>query len=230
MYELESAFAAEKRAGRPDVVVFRKTATVYFEARNHEWEADQWRRLDAWWAECFGAMGEPVRRASTGFETTEEFATIFETWLEDWLRDRGVLPSGVGWDLDRDGPPYPGLVSYDARFSRVFHGRDASVRRAHALLRRRAADGVPALVVVGPSGSGKSSFARAGLLPRLTAPAGLDGVKTWRQLTLEPRRGSTGPTGRPALRPPRGTGRAARTGRRAAAAGRRVHSPAARAS
>jgi WD40 repeat protein/DNA-binding SARP family transcriptional activator len=58
--------------------------------------------------------------------------------------------------------PYLGLVPYDVRDADVFFGRDAEVA---ACLERLAATGV--VVVVGPSGSGKSSLVRAGLAAAL---------------------------------------------------------------
>jgi WD40 repeat protein/DNA-binding SARP family transcriptional activator len=58
--------------------------------------------------------------------------------------------------------PYLGLVPYDVRDADVFFGRDAEVA---ACLERLAATGV--VVVVGPSGSGKSSVVRAGVAAAL---------------------------------------------------------------
>ena len=50
----------------------------------------------------------------------------------------------------------------------MFFGRDAQIVRALDMLRAMRTTGVDSLfVVLGPSGSGKSSFLRAGLLPRL---------------------------------------------------------------
>lgn len=58
--------------------------------------------------------------------------------------------------------PYLGLVSYDVGDADAFFGRDADVA---ACLERLAATNV--VVVVGPSGSGKSSLVRAGLAAAL---------------------------------------------------------------
>ena len=58
--------------------------------------------------------------------------------------------------------PYPGLLAYDARDSEVFFGRDEEVAAA---LRRLRDTGV--LAVVGPSGIGKSSLVRAGVVATL---------------------------------------------------------------
>jgi WD40 repeat protein/DNA-binding SARP family transcriptional activator len=59
--------------------------------------------------------------------------------------------------------PYQGLRPFDAGDADFFHGRDALIAEALGRLSE-----VPLLVVVGPSGSGKSSLVRAGLLPELS--------------------------------------------------------------
>ena len=186
VYELESAFDAAERQRRPEVVVFRKQAKVQYDEGAEEQQIEQRKKLLRWWQACFGAPGEPVKRASIFFDGPDDFEDIFEEWVEDWLRKQQLIPSGASWNIARDGSPYPGLVAYDARHSRVFKGRDASIKRALALLRRRAARGAWSLFVVGPSGSGKSSFVRAGLGQRILAAAGIESVGAWRQLLLEP--------------------------------------------
>ena len=59
--------------------------------------------------------------------------------------------------------PYVGLRAFEEHNHDVFHGRE----RLTAELLDRLESGDPALVVVGASGSGKSSVVRAGLLPAL---------------------------------------------------------------
>jgi WD40 repeat protein/transcriptional regulator with XRE-family HTH domain len=63
-------------------------------------------------------------------------------------------------------PPYRGLASFEQEDASVFFGRAEITERLVALATGAAA--VP-LTVVGPSGSGKSSLLRAGLIPRLLA-------------------------------------------------------------
>jgi len=73
--------------------------------------------------------------------------------------------------------PYKGLRSFDESDAADFFGRDALVRQ---LLERLGEEG-PAhrfLAVVGPSGSGKSSVVKAGLIPALRAGA-LPGSQNW---------------------------------------------------
>lgn len=61
--------------------------------------------------------------------------------------------------------PYKGLRVFEEADAADFYGRDELIRRIHEAIDRR---NVPRLIVVaGPSGSGKSSAVRAGLLPLL---------------------------------------------------------------
>src|SRR5208337_5318261 len=69
---------------------------------------------------------------------------------------------------DPDRPPYRGLRFLEADDAGIYFGRDAPVSDALGRLRAmREGDPPRMLVVLGASGAGKSSFLRAGLLPRL---------------------------------------------------------------
>jgi hypothetical protein len=63
--------------------------------------------------------------------------------------------------------PYPGMVPYDASSAERFYGREEETT---ALVTQ--VQGSPFAMVIGPSGSGKSSLLQAGLLPRLTQQGG----------------------------------------------------------
>jgi WD40 repeat protein/transcriptional regulator with XRE-family HTH domain len=66
--------------------------------------------------------------------------------------------------------PYRGLARFEPEDARWFFGREEIADRLAELVGSGSADGLP-LVLVGPSGSGKSSLLRAGLIPRLTGPS-----------------------------------------------------------
>jgi hypothetical protein len=63
---------------------------------------------------------------------------------------------------ERPDCPYPGMKPFDAKDARFFYGREQEIDE---MLRRLY--GQRLLLVIGPSGSGKSSLINAGLLPRL---------------------------------------------------------------
>jgi tetratricopeptide (TPR) repeat protein len=66
--------------------------------------------------------------------------------------------------------PFRGLEHFDYADHAIFFGRDAEVREVVELLLRREEAGSPGHLVEGASGSGKSSFLRAGVLPALVEP------------------------------------------------------------
>ena len=75
--------------------------------------------------------------------------------------------------LQRDAPPaerlpcpYPGLLAFGPEDAALFFGRDQESDDISRRLRQQ-----NFLLVVGPSGSGKSSLVSAGVLPRLADDA-----------------------------------------------------------
>jgi WD40 repeat protein/DNA-binding SARP family transcriptional activator len=76
--------------------------------------------------------------------------------------------------------PFKGLACFDVADARYFFGRERLVAELVAR-----AVGTPLLGVVGPSGSGKSSVVRAGLLPALASGV-LPGIEDWPQVLIRP--------------------------------------------
>ena len=73
-----------------------------------------------------------------------------------------------GYRFDRARPPWPGILAYEAEDAATFFGRDPEIRRlTEQLDARRVQGGARLVLIVGSSGSGKSSLLRAGLLPYL---------------------------------------------------------------
>jgi tRNA A-37 threonylcarbamoyl transferase component Bud32 len=94
-----------------------------------------------------------VIRKALSVEPENRFASMDDlvTAVEDIVSPRGRVDC-----------PYVGLSAYQERDTGLFFGRDGELRATLAKL-----EDSPFLAVVGPSGVGKSSFVRAGLVPRL---------------------------------------------------------------
>jgi WD40 repeat protein len=76
------------------------------------------------------------------------------------------LQGGFAWDASR--PPFPGLAAFEREDAAIFFGRDDDVRACiEQLNARRVYGALRAVVLLGASGSGKSSVLRAGVLPRI---------------------------------------------------------------
>jgi len=106
-----------------------------------------------------------------GGETTNiAFGTEGLDRLRIGLVQSGLDPKHFTWPPanDQDRPPYRGLLPLEADDAGIFFGREAPVIDALDRLRGlREAPPPRLLVILGASGAGKSSFLRAGLLPRL---------------------------------------------------------------
>lgn len=76
--------------------------------------------------------------------------------------------------------PFKGLTFFDTSDAAYFFGREQLVAELVARL-----VGAPLLAIVGPSGSGKSSVLRAGLLPALASGV-LPGSERWAQVVVRP--------------------------------------------
>jgi DNA-binding SARP family transcriptional activator/WD40 repeat protein len=96
------------------------------------------------------------------------------------MRERAGLSGGRHLDAAAVVCPYKGLAAFDADDAEYFFGRERLVAELVARF-----VGAPLLAVVGPSGSGKSSVVRAGLLPALAGGV-LPGSDQWTQALMRP--------------------------------------------
>ena len=127
------------------------------------------------WVDLFGG-GKALTeislngRHTPGDPNVVQFSTEGLRRLKDEIVGKGIGPETFVWPppADPDRAPYRGWEPLDEYDAAVFFGRDAQLVRGLDQLRGMRQSGVETLfVILGPSGSGKSSFLRAGLLPRL---------------------------------------------------------------
>lgn len=87
-------------------------------------------------------------------------------WESELYRISRFSADDFAWDSSRS--PYPGLEAFGHEDVGVFFGRDEKIAELMDLVQLAFPGGPGRFVaVVGPSGSGKSSLLRAGVLPRL---------------------------------------------------------------
>jgi len=90
----------------------------------------------------------------------------------DGLAKIGLDPSAM-FDWDGSRPPYPGLLAFQKEDAAVYFGRGAAIQSMIEILQRlRRLGGPRLLLLLGASGSGKSSLVRAGIAPRLERDRG----------------------------------------------------------
>jgi hypothetical protein len=126
---------------------------------------------DITWQRC-DLYGEGPKTAIPldGDPEPVEFLTEGLLRLLDGLRAAGIAPDSFHWppDGDPERAPYRGWRPLEDVDAAVYFGRDAQINGALMAIRGMRASGEKRLfVILGSSGTGKSSFLRAGLLPRL---------------------------------------------------------------
>jgi hypothetical protein len=194
-YELLTALDVSKSKGLPDVYVFRKTADAPIptaDAERRRQAQTQLDALEAFWSEWFKSEQGQFKAAFQSFDSTDGFEQQLEQLLRQWLETRGLLGPRLLWPKEK-GSPFRGLAPFEAEHAAVFFGRERLIDEARRRLVAAAERGKGFLLIVGASGSGKSSLARAGLIPRLTTPGMAPSVDVWRIAQMKPSEGGAGP-------------------------------------
>jgi len=135
-----------------------------------------WCRIELAYARAQGKVILPIICAPLGdkFVLPEIQAVDLVDWnsggierLEQRLRTI-TNELARGFKLDPNRPPYPGIHAFEAEDAAIYFGRDEETRTViEKLDARRTQGGQRLLVVIGASGSGKSSLLKAGVLPQL---------------------------------------------------------------
>lgn len=125
--------------------------------------------IRGWLQEC----AEQGRYIALGSAERRAYRSLLERWNSQ-LRDHGYYLDRISSLADFDSRagraltgecPYPGLEPYTKSRSSTFFGRERLVSQSVTHLEQ---PGNQILLLIGASGSGKSSLALAGVLPRLT--------------------------------------------------------------
>ena len=190
--------AVERRkagAELPDVYVFRYTGGApnpRLDDPNRSAIERDWASLRGFFERWFVTPEGQFLAALNNYSSEDQFESELETLLRKWVADKGSSGRIVAWPPTK-GSPFPGLSVFGAKHAPVFFGRAPEIRRATDLWREAEARGTPFLLIIGASGAGKSSLARAGLIPRVTTPGVVPETDFWRVAVMRPGDSKDGP-------------------------------------
>jgi WD40 repeat protein/TPR repeat protein len=190
-WEFEEALQGAQKSGAPDLLVYRSrkpTPVDSHDQQRRELQLQQLRALDGFWQRHFANRGIFIG-AYTSFDSDADFAAAFEIHLRKLIEMRiAALGSARGDTLTRAWPqaPFRGLEAYEFDHAPIFFGQDEALAKAMLQLTGNAAARSPFLLVLGASGSGKSSLVKAGVVPKLFVPRRIAGVAFLRRVVFRP--------------------------------------------
>jgi formylglycine-generating enzyme required for sulfatase activity len=194
-WEFEDALKANRERKLPDLLMYRKKAPVTgsFEDEAAVRQQLAQKRLvedfvKSWFVD---QNAQSFTAAFREFADDLTFEGLLETHLRELLKRRltaneELVPAGIRW---HQGSPFRGLLSFEPEHSPVFFGRTRACNELRELLARQVERGSAFVLVVGASGSGKSSVVKAGLLPELKLQGMVGRVALVRHAVFRPSQG-----------------------------------------
>jgi energy-coupling factor transporter ATP-binding protein EcfA2 len=183
--------------GFPGLHVYRNRATPAAPLEPKEKRENLCRQWDAVQEFCatWEKNGETeFRECCHDYQDLEEFENLFREHFRDFLAQQLDRDIGLRKALRKvrylESNPFRGLHFFDFDHAALYHGRTKAVGEVLDALKNQATAKKHFVLVVGPTGSGKSSLVRAGVLPLLTVGNG-----PWRRAVTRP--GAGGVAGDP---------------------------------
>jgi WD40 repeat protein len=106
------------------------------------------------------------------------------------LRDelsRSLLLAQSGFTFDQNSrSPFPGLSSFEEQDAAIFFGRDLEINAVIEKIKSGSGRSKKTLILLGGSGTGKSSLLKAGALPRLRRERDVDGKPNFLVALMRP--------------------------------------------
>lgn len=192
-WEFEDALSSYRERGLPDLLFYRKTASITASLDDAEAVQQQLRQkqlVDEFVRRWFiGSGATTFTAAFRDFGDAAQFEEMLDTHLRELLLRRLVNQEGertrgtIRW---HEGSPYRGLQTFELQHAPIFFGRIRERNELRELLSRRADAGCAFVLVLGASGSGKSSLVRCGLLSDLKLPGMIGRVALCRHAVFRP--------------------------------------------
>ena len=188
-WEFEEALQAARNRGAPDLLVYRNSRPAPFDTDPDlfERQSQQLKGLNAFWQRHFANQGM-FTGAYTSFQADDEFAAALEMHLRKLIERRIEALRTREESATRASalPPFRGLESYEFEHAPIFFGQDEWLAKGMLQLTGNAERGTPFLLVLGASGSGKSSLVKAGIAPKLFLPRRVAGAAFLRRVVFRP--------------------------------------------
>jgi len=197
-YDLIMAARQQSAGGlrrRPEILFYRRLDDNSFDERLRGKSTAEQRELvrqkelvEAFFSREFQDNETGVnRRPYYSYERPSKFSQKLTTHLISLLDPIvGDLGRTTIWDTAERGPPFVGLEAFRIEHADVFFGREEETLEARRALSEQARNGCAFLLISGPSGSGKSSLAQAGVAPAIIENELDDHVAAWRVLIVTP--------------------------------------------
>lgn len=194
--ELDLMLRARHHSGgiRPAILTYTRNDETCFEERlrgqptaEKEELVAQKKQVELFIVQNFQDQSSGVNtRAFHTFDRPVKFSQRLRVHLTALLDQIAGNVTETIWDIEKQGPPFLGLNSFQPEHADIFFGREEEILEIRLSLRERARQGCAFLLLTGSSGSGKSSLARAGVLPDIVQNELDDTVVAWRSLIITP--------------------------------------------
>ncbi|MGR9116334.1 MAG: nSTAND1 domain-containing NTPase [Gammaproteobacteria bacterium] len=191
-FEFEDAVKGFQHHKTPDLLVYRKMATATAELSSEQEVLDklaQKKALDAFLEKWFRDDDGSFKAAFHPYIHPAEFEERLEEHLRKLIAERLPNQTTAAQTILKplwEGSPFRGLQTFDLDHASIFFGRTRAISDVLDRLRRQAAAQRAFVLIVGMSGGGKSSLAKAGVLPRLMRPGVVEGIGLWRHAIMHP--------------------------------------------
>jgi DNA repair exonuclease SbcCD ATPase subunit len=150
----------------------------------------QWDAVQDFFAKWQNDDEIQFRECCQEFLDLEEFANVFRQHFRNFLveqLDRPIDPKKAPLqNRFRASNPFRGLNFFDFEHAAFYYGRTRAIGEVLDALKGQAVAKKSLVLVLGPSGSGKSSLLRAGVLPLLTRGGTPVGNGPWSRMITRP--------------------------------------------
>ncbi|MDR2234311.1 MAG: hypothetical protein LBE56_14460 [Tannerella sp.] len=190
-YEFDVMYAANQQTGTPSILAYIKNApitdVIVQSSASAGFDFEEiGRQLKEAQRFIHEKFYDPETKTVYGAYHQFEAPTSFEQKLTEHLRR--LIIEKIGHDaaqIEWEGNPYVGLRSFKYDENAIFFGRRHTINLIEEKVNHLLPDKAPSLIILGESGSGKSSLVRAGLLPDMIEYEWIENTK-WKWFDLMP--------------------------------------------